>query len=317
MPRTLRAALCALFCFCGLCGLSRAGRGENIPDSVPAASAELSLRPGATAEHYFILLFDYPAGGQRQIEEVRDAVEGWIGSRLLPGDAVAVASYYGCALEVQQDFTRDRAALSAAIADAVRGRTHEGLPAEDDAASLAARLPRGEELSRRTANFYGLLQTLADASRGIAGRKNLFVFSKGFGRSYLFEGENGPVEHAGLTDSGLLGNPIQEKYLADRRLFEPTLAALRDAQVGLYPVDLATDYRETYPLAGVMCQLAAGTGGHYFYPVTSIPALLDRVSEDERAAPRPERPERAERVASAPQQQPAAGVTEGQGKGRE
>jgi len=104
------------------------------------------------------------------------------------------------------------------------------------------------------------------------------------------------VEHAGLSDSGLLGSPIQEKYLSDRRLYEPTLEALQEAQVTLYPVDLATDYRETYPLAGVMCQLAAGTGGRYFYPVLDVASLLDRVAEDRKndpAAPPAERTELA------------------------
>jgi VWFA-related protein len=233
----------------------------------------------------YILLFDYPLGGLHQIEEVSNAVQAWMGARLLPGDAVAVASYYGCELQIQQDFTRDPEVLAGAIADAVRGRSHAGRPPEEGAVSLAARLPRGEELSQRTANFYGLLQVLAQAAAGVPGRKNLLVFSKGFGRSHLFEEENGSVEHAGLSDSGLLGSPIQEKYLSDRRLYEPTLEALQEAQVTLYPVDLATDYRETYPLAGVMCQLAAGTGGRYFYPVLNVASLLDRVAEDRQNDP--------------------------------
>ena len=269
MPRTFRAALgVTFFLFC----LGLPASGQDAPPSQPAALPERS----------FILLFDYPAGGLHQIDELSAAVEGWIAARLLPGDAVAVASYYGCELQVQQDFTRDRAALTAAIADAVRGRAREGRPA-DAGRSLVARLPASEELSRRTANFYGVLQVLAEASSGVAGRKSLLVFSKGFGRSHLGEGDSASVVHAALSGTGLLGSPIQEKYLTDRHLYEPTLRALQAAGVSLYPVDLATDYRETYPLAGVMCQLAAGTGGRYVYPVTSVAALLDRVSADARA----------------------------------
>jgi VWFA-related protein len=269
MPRSFRAALgITLF----LCCLGRPARGQDVAPTPAAAPAERS----------FILLFDYPAGGLHQIDELSAAVEGWIAARLLPGDAVAVASYYGCELQIQQDFTRDRAALTAAIADAVRGRARESRPAEAGS-SLVARLPADEELSRRTANFYGLLQVLAEASAGVPGRKNLLVFSKGFGRSHLAEGDGGVAVHAALSGTGLLGSPIQEKYLADRHLYEPTLRALQSAAVSLYPVDLATDYRETYPLAGVMCQLAAGTGGRYFYPVTSVASLLDRVSAAERA----------------------------------
>jgi VWFA-related protein len=284
MPRTLRAALCAVFAVCCLAG--QAARGQDLPATAPAPQPE----------HSFILLFDYPAGGLHQIEEISQAVDRWAGSSLLPGDAVAVASFYGCELQIQQDFTRDRGALAGAIADAVRGRSHAGRPAEDGAVSLVAHLPQGTALTQRTANFYGLLQILAEASAAVPGRKNLLVFSKGFGRSHLFEGESGSVEHAELSPGGLAGSPIQEKYLSDQALFEPTLQALQAAGVTLYPVDLATDYRETYPLAGVMCQLAAGSGGRYFYPVTDVAGLLDRVIEDEKGKSDPPA-ESAERVA--------------------
>jgi VWFA-related protein len=270
MPSTVRAALCAFVAVFCLVSLSRAARGQ---DAVPVPAPE----------HSFILLFDYPAGGLHQIEEISQAVDRWVGSSLLPGDAVAVASFYGCELQIQQDFTRDRGDLSGAIADAVRGRSHAGRPTEAGTVSLAAHLPQGEALAQRTANFYGLLQVLAEASAAVPGRKNLLVFSKGFGRSHLFEEENGSVEHADLSSSGLIGSPIQEKYLSAHELYEPTLKALQEADVTLDPVDLATDYRETYPLAGVMCQLAAGSGGRYFYPVTDVAGLLDRVIEDEKA----------------------------------
>jgi VWFA-related protein len=285
MPRTVRAALCALLALCAL--------------SLPARAEEGT----APATHY-ILLFDYPLGGLRQVEELSASIEGWIGTRLQPGDAVAVASYYGCELQVQQDFTRDRGVLAGAIADAVRGRGHEGA-VEPDARSLTAGLPAGEELSRRTANFYGLLQVLAEASAEIPGRKNLLVFSKGFGRSHLFE-----ADAAAENLSDVSGSPIQEKYLADRHLYEPTLAALREAGIALYPVDMATDYRETYPLAGVMCQLAAGTGGRYFYPVTDLPALLDRVAE----AGKTDASDAADRIAG---EADRTATSESQVKGRE
>src|SRR5205085_12639014 len=69
--------------------------------------------------------------------------------RSLPGDAVAVASYYGCELQVQQDFTRDRAALSAAITDAVRGRPREGRSPEEAGASLMAAESAADRKSTR------------------------------------------------------------------------------------------------------------------------------------------------------------------------
>jgi len=164
MPRSVRAAFCGLaFAWCLLCCLSRAAQGQSLNDpfAVSAASGTLATSATAEPEHYFILLFDFPAGGQHQIDELNTAVNAWIAGKLLPGDGVAVASYYGCELQVQQDFTRDRSALAAAIADAVRGRPHVGRVPEDAGVSLLSRLPQGDVLARRTASFYGVLQVLA------------------------------------------------------------------------------------------------------------------------------------------------------------
>ena len=48
-----------------------------------------------------------------------------------------------------------------------------------------------------------------------------------------------------------------------KALFEPTLEALLSREIRLYPVDLATDYSETFPLAGIMSRLAAATHGRH------------------------------------------------------
>src|SRR4051794_139155 len=99
MPRTVRAAFLGRLSACRLlCCLSRAAHGQaphdpNEPNpNDPFATAAV---PETGAEHYFILLFDFPAGGVHQIDELNAAVHGWIEGKLLPGDAVAVASYYG------------------------------------------------------------------------------------------------------------------------------------------------------------------------------------------------------------------------------
>jgi VWFA-related protein len=306
MPRTVCAVLFALAAAFSLRGTARALEAPGpYPDS---------RLPAGEPEHYFILLFDYPAGGLHQIEELSTAVENWVGSRMRPTDAVAVASYYGCELQVEQDFTLDRTALAGAIADAVRGRGRASLAssASGSLPALLERLPGGEELARRTANFYGLLQVLAEATAGIPGRKNLLLFSKGFGRSYLLDAETSQAANDEAEPAAALASPIQEKYLTDRQLYEPTLAALKEARISLYPVDLATDYRETYPLAGVMCQLAAGTGGRYFYPASDVPGLFDRVVADEIAEGPAETGERM--AGSSPAPKAAVDVTV---KGRE
>jgi hypothetical protein len=241
-------------------------------------------------ERYFLLLFDTPLGGSRQLDEVTAAVEEWIGHELLPTDAAAVVSYYGQELQIAQDFTRDRQALSEAVGAAVRGQARTGVPAEEGTPSLQARLPQGPDLTRRAASFYGALQVLAETVDSVPGPKGLLVFSKGFGRAHqpselseiLAGPELGIPSALGIQmEPTLAESPVLEKYLPEASLYEPTLEALLSRQIRLYPVDLATDYNEAFPLAGVMSRLAAETSGRYVYPATELPRALVQIAQTE------------------------------------
>lgn len=269
MKHAFRAAVAVLLAFCALSGVA-------VAQEPPAPAAP-------PVERYFLLLFDSPLGGNRQLDEVSVAVEEWLSQELLPTDAAAVVSYYGQELLVAQDFTRDRQALVEAVGAAVRGQARASAPVEEGFPSLLARLPSQEDLSRRAASFYGALQVLAETVDSVPGPKGLLVFSKGFGRSRLSGGFSfseivaGP--EFGISEEALAGSPVLEKYLPEQSLFEPTLEALESRQIRLYPVDLATEYSETFPLAGVMSRLAAETGGRYVYPATELPRILVQIAQ--------------------------------------
>src|SRR5687767_14507162 len=151
MKHVLRAAVSALLAVCALSGAAVAQGfqeepGIEVTDLLPAVEVtDLMIEPvpapAGPVQRYFLLLFDSPLGGVRQMDEVSAAVEEWISRELLPTDAAAVVSYYGQDLLVAQDFTRDRQALTAAVGAAVRGQTHAGRPAEEGCPSLLARLP--------------------------------------------------------------------------------------------------------------------------------------------------------------------------------
>jgi hypothetical protein len=134
-------------------------------------------------------------------------------------------------------------------------------------------------MSPRTRNFYGLLQVFADLSSSIPGAKNLVLFSKGFGRSRPAEVVGGPEMGLAGAAAAITGSPILEKYQTDRNLYDVTAEALRTSGIHLFPVDMATDYRDTYPMAGVMSRLAAETGGRYFYPVDDALEVFERIAE--------------------------------------
>jgi hypothetical protein len=257
MKHAFRAAFAALL---SLCVLSGAAVAQEPPVPIPA---------GQPVERYFLLLFDSPLGGIRQMDEVSASVEEWLSQELLPADAAAVVSYYGQELLVAQDFTRDRQALIEAVGAAVRGQDHASAPAETGCPSLLARLSTDQDLPRQTASFYGALQVLAETVDSVPGPKGMLVFSKGFGRS----------REVGVSEEALTESPVLEKYLPELSLYEPTLEALLSREIRLYPVDLATDYSETFPLAGVMSRLAAATHGRYIYPATELPRLLVQIAQ--------------------------------------
>lgn len=308
MKQLLRAAVTALCAVSALNGMALAQETApmetlppvgppvevtEVPSPLPTSTASVAAASVAAtpAQRYFLLLFDSPIGSLTQLDEVGAAVEGWLSTDLLPTDAVAVVSYYGQDLQIAQDFTRDREALRVAVDDAIRGRSHQGISAQGDGPSLLEHLPQGSGLGveARTESFYGALQLLAGAVDSVPGPKKLLVFSRGFGRARAPEPE--PVAgfsggfsgmlagpELGIAAETLAESPVLEKYLPSQTLYEPTLEALLSREIQLYPFDLATDYRETFPLAGVMSRLAAETDGRYVYPVTDLPAQLQQVA---------------------------------------
>jgi VWFA-related protein len=218
-------------------------------------------------DRYFILLFEdqkdtaqeAPRLLSQQMEAAKRA-RGWIESELLPNDWVAVASY-DTRLKVQQDFTRDRKALIAAVGDALKGKDREGnYPSRIDTSkgpSLLAGLPKGEELRDKTPNIYEAMQAIARSAGNVRGRKNLLLFTFGL---------PGRVDTFG-------------QFVPDKRYFEPTVQALNANNVAAYAFDL-TPPAVQHTLSDSLNKLADDTGGRYFFNVTNFSAPLDQVAHE-------------------------------------
>ncbi len=218
---------------------------------------------------YFILFFDDQKNANadapgllgQQIEAGRRAKE-WIGKDLLANDYVAVVSY-DYKLKVHQDFTRDRAALEQAVTDAVQGKDRENSwPSRVQQAqaeggpSLLAALPQGNALRDKTALIYDGVRELADASRGIVGRKNLILFTTGFGRVSNFN-----------------------QYIPDPRYYPPMMQALNASNVAVYTIDLVPSGTH-HTLSSAMNQLSEETGGQYLFNFTNFLTPLNKVEQE-------------------------------------
>jgi len=143
----------------------------------PPPAAEPGAEPRPVESRKFILFFDVPRTALQAtaFAQARRTVRAWIENDLLAADLVAVASR-DTALELNLDFTRDRAAVAGWL---VPGGTQGGPVAEaPDVPSLRTHLER-TAAGRPDATLAGALLRLAEAGSHLPGRKNVILFSAG------------------------------------------------------------------------------------------------------------------------------------------
>ncbi len=238
-----------------------------------AEASKSSIATDAARENrYFILLFndvrrlaiDAPQLLSQQLQAARKAKEWFSG--LLPNDYVAIATF-DTKLKIHTDFARDRRTLDAAITEVIEGKDPEtewpsragnvengaggsGVP------SLLARLPQGKALRDQTVDIYDALTVLSKASAPITGRKNLLLFSIGFGR---------------ISEFG--------QYLPDTQHYKPAQQALNDANVAVYTIDLWPAGTE-HTMSSGLNLLAADTGGTYLFNFVNFSTPLQKIQEE-------------------------------------
>ncbi len=232
-----------------------------------------ALPEGATrvpASRYFILLFEDQTRNHtpenRLLQQQRQAghqAHDWVRDGMGPSDWVAVARY-DAALFIHQDFTQDQGSLMAAIADATLGknpdfptqREHRRIQAST-LPSLLRVLPHPADVARGTPRIYDAVRLLAEATGGIVGRKNLLLFTIGFGQ---------------FDRTMPFSRPDQRYYPAMQR-------ALNDNNVAVYPVSLwppgLLQGQESF-----LSQLASDTGGVYFDNLVNFSIPLERVAQE-------------------------------------
>src|SRR3954466_10505663 len=221
----------------------------------------------ATDDRYFVLFFhDQKETAQEAPQLIANQLEagkrarGWVDAELLPNDWVAVVSY-DTRLKVQQDFTHDRRALVAAIADAMKGKDPEGnYPSRIDTnkgPSLLAGLPTGRELMDKTPKIYDAFQVLARAAGNVRGRKNLLLFTFGL-----------PSNET----------PFRQ-FVPDKRYFLPTVDALNANNVAVYSLDLTPADTE-HTLSDSLQFISDQTGGRYFFNITNFSTPLDQIAKE-------------------------------------
>ncbi|MCP3962957.1 MAG: VWA domain-containing protein [bacterium] len=222
------------------------------------------------SSRYFVLFFHRQGWGgtignyhSRQQLKARGAALSWVEEHLLPSDWVAVAGY-DVRLKLYQDFTQDREALAEGIRNAISGKNPEKdlgrggrRKPPSGAASLLRHLPEGKALRKETRTMYDSVRLVAEAAGYQVGRKNLMIFTTGFGE----------------FDSS---RQIPEW---DHRLYPQMEHALNDHNVAVYPIDMTPTEIMNFQGA-LLRELALDTGGLYFRDRISFLTPMRQISAD-------------------------------------
>ncbi|MCY3972304.1 MAG: VWA domain-containing protein [Acidobacteria bacterium] len=224
----------------------------------------------ARTDRYFILMFhdqrmQAPQLAAPQMDNAR-WLKRWIEDELQPNDQVAVFAYQA-RLKVYLDFSRDRDEILAAVDAAARGKkdvepwlTRSEPEFDPNSPSLVVNLPKGKELSRRSRKLQEALELLGEAASGIAGRKNLVMFSLGFG------------------EVGRFGS-----YTPDPRYYPRMREALNAGNVAVYTIDTMGSSRRSIASASLndsLSLISNETGGHYYSNFTNIMTPMRQVAEE-------------------------------------
>ena len=267
-----------------------AGR-EVIPTGTSFYSNRFQVRDGeegiqhpapneVLADRHFVLFFhdqtrDVSNTGlyiRNLVDAVRESRK-WVESEMLPGDWVSVMSY-DHKLKVHSDFTQDRQRLLRALDNVVRGkdpgniwgpgRTEPG----PEGHTLLARLPERRELRRQTTRIYGALRLVADATRDVAGRKSLLLFTLGFG----------DLRATGNLSGAVLASGVRSQ--PDRRFYPALEQALNDNNVAVYPIHMIPGASRAIQ-ADFLSQLAGDSGGSYVQNFVNFIAPLREIADEQ------------------------------------
>jgi len=253
-------------------------------------SAGLAARLGVSADQvpvdrFFVLFFDdprsiFPGLMSEQLDALRWA-RRWVHQELQPNDFVAVVSY-DVKLKLHQDFTTNNEDILRALDSVGKGKDPgSNWPSRVEAGSgpsLAQNLPRGNDLRKGTRKIYSALQTLAEASGSIIGRKNLLMFSVGFGEPGDFS------ESTGLLTAQTTGASNWGTYRVDSRYYGNMMQALNDSNVAVYTISLLKNIRNENAAQGILGNslslLADDTGGEYHANFLNFRDPLRQVVQD-------------------------------------
>lgn len=205
-------------------------------------------------ERYYIFFFDKPEEGRLwdRLARARAAAKDFVNA-MKPGDRIAVVAH-DVRLKVYSDFTNDKPQLIHAL-DEIAGNGR-GLSTGDGPIMKAI---NSDRMINETGTPYEALDLVADAVRGIRGRKDLLLFSPGI------------VDNTQQIANGMVMN--------ESRYFRPMIESLNAANVTVHAMNIQEDFTSLPFIHQTLEQMADATNGEYYRNVVTFGPLLKRIEQ--------------------------------------
>jgi len=260
----------------------RAGAGVG---AKPAAERSEAAKVDMHGRRLIVLFFDLSSMQPEDVQRAVKAAHDYVDQKLSPADLIAVASF-STALNVDQDFTADRALLAQAI-DAYGGTGGQGFDtgttgdAEDTPDNGASFTPDDTEFNIFTTDRrLDALQSLADQLSGIEQKKSVIYFSSGMDQ----QGQDNQVQLRRTVDRANRANV--SIYAADMRGLQAVVPggdASTASTRGVSAFNGASMRNQGDRLSAsqdTLTTMAEDTGGRAFFDSNSFGAVFDRVIND-------------------------------------
>jgi VWFA-related protein len=254
-------------------------RGASPAPTASPAPVDLSGR------RLVVLLFDANGMEPEQLGRAMTSARAYVDERMTAADLVAVASI-GTGLQVEQDFTADRAALGRALdrvlgADTSAAAPTAEAPATDEAAEPEGFTPDASELD--LFNIDRRLRAIEDLSRALAPivqKKSVIYFSNGMSGV----GADNQVELRAAIDLAVKAN--LSVYPVDTRGLDAVVPGGDARQASGRGTDVFSGRALTRQLdqqitsQDTLAALAGDTGGRAFLDTNDFGLVYERVAVD-------------------------------------
>ena len=235
------------------------------------AASRVGVSPSEIpSDRFFIFFFhDQRFEDPELTSNILDALrwsKDWVQYESLENDWVAIVSY-DSKLKIHQDFTTNQQLLLDGLASVAKSKNPDNeWPSrieEQEGPSLRKNLPQGKSLSKQTRRIYSALDVLAESAGHITGRKNVLLFSMGWGQ---------------------IDTVDFNAYVPDVRYYPPMMESLNDNNVAVYSIswvkNLAQENLAQSQIGNLLSVLSSDTGGIYYFNFVTFRDPLREVAQD-------------------------------------